>query len=143
MDHSHKSDYRIPRCVTERPGPQSWALARFQAWTMDPYDAGELLAAGGRVVSRRCCTKPLRRLPSCAAPGDASAEGNRYHNKRFVAMATEMGLAGPERPGKVVGWSDCRIHRRDGGRLCGRRQRDRQRAAFPSCRQVTAPRSLT
>ena len=33
---------------------------------------------------------------------DPSAEGNRYHNKRFVALATEIGLAGPERPEK---WS--------------------------------------
>jgi len=40
---------------------------------------------------------------------DTSAEGNRYHNKRFVALATEMGLRGPGRPEKVIGWSDCRI----------------------------------
>jgi hypothetical protein len=35
--------------------------------------------------------------------------GHRYHNKRFVALATEMGLTGPGRPEKTVGWSDCRI----------------------------------
>jgi hypothetical protein len=40
---------------------------------------------------------------------DTSAEGNRYHNKRFVALAAEMGLTGPARPAKVIGWSDCRI----------------------------------
>ena len=34
---------------------------------------------------------------------DPSAEGNRYHNKRFVALATEIGLAGPKRPEKVAG----------------------------------------
>jgi hypothetical protein len=32
-----------------------------------------------------------------------------YHNKRFVALATEMGLRDPDRPEKVIGWSDCRI----------------------------------
>jgi hypothetical protein len=74
---------------------------------------------------------------------DPSAEGNRNHNKRFAALATETGLAGPERPEKVVGWSDCPTHRRDDGRLCGRHQRDRQRAAFSSCWQVTALRRLT
>lgn len=40
---------------------------------------------------------------------DTSAEGNRYHNKRFVALAVEMGLAAPDRRGKVAGWSDCQI----------------------------------
>ena len=40
---------------------------------------------------------------------DCSAEGNRYHNKRFVALAAEMGLRGPDPPEKVIGWSDCQI----------------------------------
>jgi hypothetical protein len=40
---------------------------------------------------------------------DTSAEGNRYHNKRFVALAAELGLRGPDRPDKVIGWSVCRI----------------------------------
>ena len=40
---------------------------------------------------------------------DASAEGNRYHNKRFVALAAELGLRGPDRPENVAGWSDCRL----------------------------------
>jgi hypothetical protein len=40
---------------------------------------------------------------------DTSAEGNRYHNKRFAALAVEMGLRGPARPEKVLGWSDRQI----------------------------------
>ena len=40
---------------------------------------------------------------------DPSAEGNRNHNKRFVALPAEIGPAGPERPEKVVRWSDCRL----------------------------------
>ena len=110
---------------------------------MDPYDAGELLAAGGRAVLEVMLHKAAHALAVVRGVRDPSAEGNRYHNKRFVALATEIGPAGPERPEKVVGWSDCPTHRRDDGRLCGRHQRDRQRAAFPSCRQVTALRSLT
>ena len=29
---------------------------------------------------------------------DTSAAGNRYHNKRFVALAAELGLRGPDMP---------------------------------------------
>jgi hypothetical protein len=42
-------------------------------------------------------------------PKDTSAEGNRYHNKRFVALGTEMGLRGPDRREKVIGWPDRRL----------------------------------
>lgn len=34
---------------------------------------------------------------------DPSAERNRYHTKRFAALATEIGPAAPERPEKVAG----------------------------------------
>ena len=98
---------------------------------MDPYDAGELLAAGGRAVLEVMLHKAAHALAVVRGVRDPSAEGNRNHNKRFAALATEIGLAGPERPEKVVRWSDCPTHRRDDGRLCGRHQRDRQRAAFP------------
>ena len=32
---------------------------------------------------------------------DTSAVGNRYHSKRFVALAAELGLRGPDVPGPV------------------------------------------
>jgi len=40
---------------------------------------------------------------------DTSAAGNRYHNKRFVALAAELGLCGPDSPDKVTGWSGCTL----------------------------------
>ena len=40
---------------------------------------------------------------------DTSAAGNRYHNKRFVALAAELGLHGPDVPNKVTGWSGCTL----------------------------------
>jgi len=40
---------------------------------------------------------------------DTSAAGNRYHNKRFVALGAELGLRGPDVPDKVTGWSDCTL----------------------------------
>ena len=101
-----RSNYRIPRGVTERPGRGAgpWGL---QAWTTDPYDAGGLPAAGGRAVLEVMLRKAAHALAVVRGVRDPNAEGNRNDNKRFVALATEIGPAGPERPEKVVGWSDC------------------------------------
>jgi hypothetical protein len=58
---------------------------------------------------------------------DPSAEGNRNHNKRFVALATEIGPSGQKR------WPADQTARLtdEMTAACGRHQRDRQRAAFP------------
>ena len=40
---------------------------------------------------------------------DTSATGNRYHNKRFAALAAELGLRGPDVPDKITGWSHCTL----------------------------------
>jgi hypothetical protein len=41
---------------------------------------------------------------------DTSAADNRYHNKRFAALAAELGLRGPDVPDKVTSWSHCTLH---------------------------------
>ena len=41
---------------------------------------------------------------------DTSAAGNRYHNKRFAALAAELGLRRPDVPDKITGWSHCTLH---------------------------------
>ena len=73
------------------------------------FVAGELLAAGGRAVLEVMLHEAAHALAVVRGIRGTSAEGNRYHNKRFVALAAEMGLRGPDRPEKVIGWSDCRI----------------------------------
>ena len=40
---------------------------------------------------------------------DTSAAGNRYHNKRFAALAAELGLRSPDTPDKITGWSSCTL----------------------------------
>ena len=40
---------------------------------------------------------------------DTRAAGNRYHNKRFVALAAELGLRGPDVPDKITGWPQCTL----------------------------------
>lgn len=88
-----------------------------ERWVTDPavrrmpelFVAGELLAAGGGAVLEVMLHEAAHALAVVRGIKDTSAEGNRYHNKRFVALAAELGLSGPDRPEKVIGWSDCKI----------------------------------
>ena len=90
--------------------PERWVTDRADRRRMpELFVAGELLAAGGGAVLEVMLHEAAHALAVIRGIRDTSAEGNRYHNKRFVALATEMGLAGPGRPEKVIGWSDCRI----------------------------------
>jgi hypothetical protein len=76
-------------------------MPRTHAWHWDFF--------GRRSTPRSTLSPNARKIK------DTSAEGGRYHNKRFVALAVELGLRGPERPANVIGWSDCQIT--DGARL--------------------------
>jgi hypothetical protein len=89
--------------------PERWVTDPAERRIPELFMAGELLAAGGRAVLEVMLHEGTHALAVVRGIKDTSAEGNRYHNKRFVALATEMGLRGPDRPEKVIGWSDCRI----------------------------------
>jgi hypothetical protein len=89
--------------------PERWVTDPAERRVPELFTAGELLGAGGRAVLEVMLHEGSHALGVVRGIKDTSAEGNRYHNKRFVALATEMGLRGPDRPEKVIGWSDCRI----------------------------------
>ena len=89
--------------------PERWVTDPAERRMPELFIAGELLAAGGRAVLEVMLHEASHALAVVRGIKDTSAEGNRYHNKRFVALAVEMGLRGPDRPEKVIGWSDCRI----------------------------------
>src|SRR5262249_54451956 len=72
--------------------------------------AGELLAAGGRAVVEVMLHEAAHALATKRGIKDTSAAGNRYHNKRFVALAVELGLRGPDVPDKITGWARCTLH---------------------------------
>lgn len=74
------------------------------------FVAGELLAACGKVSGGR---RVLETLLHEAAHGMAHTRGiqdcsrqNRYHNKKFVQLATELGLTPPSTPHGTIGFSD-------------------------------------
>lgn len=75
------------------------------------FIAGELLMASVGVSGGR---RALKTLLHEAAHGMAHVRGiqdcsrqNRYHNKRFVAHAAELGLTPPDQPHGTLGYSDC------------------------------------
>jgi hypothetical protein len=91
--------------------PERWVLNGQEA-TRAPelFIAGELLAAGGRAVVEVMLHEAAHALATRRGIKDTSAAGNRYHNKRFVALAAELGLRGPDVPDKITGWSHCTLH---------------------------------
>ena len=88
------------RWVLEGPGGQR---------APELFVAGELLSAGGRAVLEVMLHEAAHALATRRGTKDTSAQGNRYHNKRFVALAAELGLRAPDAPDKVTGWSNCTL----------------------------------
>ena len=90
--------------------PERWVLdGQDQPRAPELFIAGELLSAGGRAVVEVMLHEAAHALATRRGIKDTSAAGNRYHNKRFVALAAELGLRGPDVPDKITGWSNCTL----------------------------------
>lgn len=90
-----------------------------QRWVLEGPDAqrapelfiaGELLSARGRAVLEVMLHEAAHALPTRRGIKDTSAAGTRYHNKRFVALAAELGLRGPKRGVNAPGGAGFRCH---------------------------------
>lgn len=73
------------------------------------FVAGELLAgthghSGGRSVVKTLLHEAAHGLAHTRDIKDCSRQ-NRYHNRRFAALATELGLTPPQHPDTVLGYS--------------------------------------
>ena len=95
-----------------------------ERWVLDGQDAvrapelfiaGELLAAGGRAVVEVMLHEAAHALATRRGIKDTSAAGNRYHNKRFVALADRAGPARPRHAGQDHGL--VALHAARAGRL--------------------------
>ena len=94
--------------------PERWILdSQDQPRAPELFIAGELLPAGGHAVVEVMLHEAAHALATRRGIKDTSAAGNRYHNKRFVALAAELGLRGPDVPDKITGWSDCTLTGQD------------------------------
>ncbi|MFI0425118.1 hypothetical protein [Spongiactinospora sp. 9N601] len=72
------------------------------------FVSGELLGLGGTRVMQTLLHEAAHALADVRGITDTSS-GGRYHNKRFVALAVELGLTGPASPAPTIGFSDCAI----------------------------------
>lgn len=75
------------------------------------FIAGELLAAAnaGRLVLETLLHEAAHAAAHTRGIKDTSASGNRYHNKKFAEIAAELGLRAPDKPAKIIGFSECLI----------------------------------
>lgn len=87
--------------------------AKFWAHGQDRLDelfvAGELLAKGGRALLEVLLHEAAHGVASARGIQDTSPPSHRYHNKKFVRIAEELGLTGPSESIPTHGWTDCRI----------------------------------
>lgn len=74
------------------------------------FIAGERLYCGGKLTFQTMLHEAAHVLARVRSIQDTSRQG-RYHNKQFVALATEVGLAWPEsnKPDTVIGFSAVEI----------------------------------
>ncbi|ONI48522.1 hypothetical protein [Streptomyces sp. IB2014 011-1] len=76
--------------------------------THELFAGGELLSLGGLRTMQTLLHEAAHALASVRKVKDTSSDG-RYHNRRFVALAVELGLIGPEASVPVHGWNNCTI----------------------------------
>jgi hypothetical protein len=75
--------------------------------------AGELLTeqdgvSGGRRALETLLHEAAHGVAHTRKIADCSRQ-NRYHNRRFVELAAELGLTAPEKPHASIGWSECTL----------------------------------
>lgn len=72
------------------------------------FIAGETIAVGGRMVVETMLHEAAHALAAARRIRDTSCAG-RWHNKKFSALAEEIGLQPPKKAAKVIGFSEALI----------------------------------
>jgi hypothetical protein len=72
------------------------------------FVSGECLAQGPEMVLETLLHEAAHGVADARKIKDTS-RGNRYHNQKFVELAEELGLKGPDVPHTVRGWSSCKL----------------------------------
>ncbi|MFE7664736.1 hypothetical protein [Streptomyces celluloflavus] len=90
-------------------GADFWAVPQEGSRASELFIAGELIALGGRPVLQVLLHEGAHGIAYARKIKDRSGDGKRYHNRKFVALAEEMGLKGPSAPIKTHGWTNCSL----------------------------------
>jgi hypothetical protein len=88
---------------------ERWADAAAQGRRTELFVAGETIAAGGTKVVETMLHEASHALAFARGRIKDTSSAGRWHNKRFAALATELGLEPPRRAEPVLGFSTCTI----------------------------------
>lgn len=72
------------------------------------FISGEAIAVGGQMVVETALHEAAHALAAARGIRDTSCAG-RWHNRKFAALAKELGLEPPKRAEKVIGFSEALI----------------------------------
>ncbi|MFD8851545.1 hypothetical protein [Streptomyces sp. NPDC059604] len=85
-----------------------WLLDAAAGRRGELFVAGEAIAQGGRVVVETGLHEAAHALAAVRGIRDTSCAG-RWHNRKFAALAEEVGLEPPKKAEKVIGFSEALI----------------------------------
>ena len=86
--------------------PDRWVEAEASGRRPELFIAGELLERGGEAVLETMLHEAAHGIAVKRDIKDCSSDGLRWHNKKFAALATEVGLEPPKRAAQTIGFSD-------------------------------------
>ncbi|WP_327389133.1 hypothetical protein [Streptomyces sp. NBC_01207] len=95
-------------------GEKRWTTGA-KTRTHELFAGGELISLGGRRTMQTLLHEAAHALAHVRNIKDTSSD-YRYHNKRFVRLAEELGLQGPASPAPINGWNTCEITDRTAAR---------------------------
>ncbi|WP_053651958.1 hypothetical protein [Streptomyces sp. XY431] len=99
----------------KRAAYQHWGHLTPDRWRAEDgkvpelFVAAELLERGGQAVLEALLHSAAHGLAATRGIVDRSSDGLRWHNKKFAALAVEVGLQPPERAAQTIGFSDAPI----------------------------------
>ncbi|MFG3229879.1 hypothetical protein ACGF07_34540 [Kitasatospora sp. NPDC048194] len=99
----------------KRSAYQHWGHLTPDRWRAEDgkvpelFVAAELLERGGQAVLEALLHEAAHGLAATRGIVDRSSDGLRWHNKKFAALAVEVGLQPPERAAQTIGFSDAPI----------------------------------
>ncbi|MGR3939078.1 hypothetical protein [Streptomyces sp. BRA346] len=87
---------------------ERWLDAAAAGRTAELFVAGEAIAKGGEMVVETLLHEAAHALAAARGIRDTSCAG-RWHNRKYAALAEEIGLQPPKRAAKVIGFSEALI----------------------------------
>ncbi|MFF8432436.1 hypothetical protein ACF07Y_46460 [Streptomyces sp. NPDC016566] len=87
---------------------ERWLDAAAAGRRAELFVSGEAIARGGEMVVETMLHEAAHALAAARGIEDTSCAG-RWHNRKYAALAQELGLEPPKRAAKVIGFSEALI----------------------------------